>query len=52
MPVSRGLVRVGTGRREGVGRHLVRRERSRAGFEMGDRKGRPYTASSPSRLGA
>ena len=32
-----GLVRVGTGRRKGVGRHLARRKRSRAGFEMGDR---------------
>ena len=32
-----GLVRVGTGRRKGVARHLVRRKRSRAGFEMGDR---------------
>ena len=37
-----GLVRVGTGRRKGVGRHLARRERSRAGFGMGDREGRPY----------
>ena len=35
-----GLVRVGTGRHKGVARHLVRRERSRAGFGMGDRKGR------------
>ena len=42
MPVSRCLVRVGTRRHEGVGRHLVRRKRSRAGFGMGDRKGRPY----------
>ena len=40
-----GLVRVGTGRRKGVARHLVRRKRSRAGFGMGDRKGRPYAAS-------
>ena len=32
-----GLVRVGTGRRNGVGRHLARRKRSRAGFGMGDR---------------
>ena len=32
-----GLVRVGTGRHEGVGRHLARRQRSRAGFGMGDR---------------
>ena len=32
-----GLVRVGTGRRKGVGRHLARRKRSRAGFGMGDR---------------
>ena len=37
-----GLVRVGTGRRKGVGRHLVPRKRSRAGFGMGDREGRPY----------
>ena len=37
-----GLVRVGTGRRKGVARHLVRRKRSRAGFGMGDREGRPY----------
>ena len=37
-----GLVWVGTGRRKGVARHLVRRIRSRAGFGMGDRKGRPY----------
>ena len=51
MPVSRGLVWVGTGRHKGVGRHLARWKRSRAGFEMGDRKGRgmgdrkgrPYT---------
>ena len=35
--VADGLVRVGTGRRKDVGRHLARRERSRAGFEMGDR---------------
>ena len=32
-----GLVWVGTGRRKGVARHLVRRKRSRAGFGMGDR---------------
>ena len=31
-----------TGRRQGVGGHLVRRKRSRAGFGMGDREGRPY----------
>ena len=37
-----GLVRVGTGRDKGVGRHLVRRKRSRAEFGMGDREGRPY----------
>ena len=37
-----GLVRVGTGRRKGVARHRVRRKRSRAGFGMGDREGRPY----------
>ena len=37
-----GLVRVGTGRRKGVARHLARRQRSRAGFGMGDREGRPY----------
>ena len=67
-PFPDGLVRVGTRCRKGVGRHLVRRQRSRAGFEMGDRapSGRdrvagwatarvaPTRASSPScwRVGA
>ena len=42
MPVSR-WPRLGRyGSRKGVARHLVRRKRSRAGFGMGDRKGRPY----------
>ena len=40
MPFPDGLVWVGTGRHKGVGRHLVRRKRSRAGFGMGDREGR------------
>ena len=35
-----GLVRVGTGRRKGVARRLARRQRSRAGFGMGD--GAPF----------
>ena len=49
-----GIVRVGTGRRKDVGRHLARRKRSRAGFGMGDGApcGRdrvaPTRASSPS----
>ena len=57
-----GLVRVATGRHEGVARHLARRNDAvpirdgrprgfgmgdREGRGMGDREGRPYAASSP-----
>ena len=42
-----GLVRVGTGRRKGVARHLVRRKRSLGGFGRATARVAPTRASSP-----
>ena len=44
MPVSRWPRSGRYGSRKGVARHFVRRKRSRAGFGMGDREGRPRVA--------